>query len=80
MHKICKSKFSKVELLDFCKNQGWDVVCRTAKNRRIRFENREEKITLGVYLYPNEGAQTTWIPNVLYTHKKYAPKQINQGN
>jgi hypothetical protein len=30
----------------------------------------------GSYLYPSEGTQTAWIPNVLYINKKYGPIHV----
>ena len=69
-------EFSKIELLEFCDIKGWDVVCRTAKNRLIRLDDKGEKIILGAYLYPEEGIETAWIPNVLYTNKKYGPIHV----
>lgn len=69
-------EFSKVELLEFCQNKGWDVVCRTAKNRQVTLEHQKEKLSLGSSLYPEESHQTAWFPNVKYTAKKYGPVHV----
>lgn len=69
-------EFSKVRLLEFCQNKGWDVVCRIAKNRQVILENHKEKLSLGSSLYPEEGHQTAWFPSVKYTAKQYGPVHV----
>lgn len=73
---IGDGEFSKIPLLEFCKDKKWDVVCRTAKNRQVILEGCKDKITLGSSLYPVEGQKTAWMPNVKYTAKKYGPIHV----
>ena len=72
-HKIIllgDGEFSKVELMDFCEAKGWNYVFRTAKNRKIYKTEKEAIGKLETSLYPKQGKQTAWYPEVYYTEKK----------
>ena len=64
-------EFSKVELMQFCEQQGWSYVFRTAKNRQIMLENRTDTATLETALYPSKTNRTAWYPSVYFTKKQY---------
>lgn len=66
-------EFDGIEVQKFCEKAGWTYALRTA-NSTILYENGEAFKAANIS--PNENTNYFFIPNVLFTHKKYGTIQF----